>query len=135
MIIGKDILESGNRLIGKLLLKHMDEIDKAYLKSDDAFSVGMKLKFKPVGDSIEFTASIEFIAEKVKDDVKGQLREGQEDMFTHAEKQKKEHVKELLSNCNTTCIECVEECENFQCRRTGKDNVVYATFERAANDK
>jgi len=124
MMIGKDILEAGNRLLGSLLKKHMAEIDEAYLKSDDLFTVNLKLKFKPSGDGIEFQAAIDFIAEKVKDDVKGQMREGQEDLFSQA---KKEPAKELLSHCNTTCLDCTEECQNFLCRRKEKalaDNVV-----------
>lgn len=59
MVIGKNVIEAANGLIGNLLSKHMLDIDKAYLKADDSFAVGVKIKFKPAGDEISMEAGIE----------------------------------------------------------------------------
>ena len=94
MIIGKEILQAANGLIGNMLSKHMLEIDKAYLKADDSFSIGIKLKFKPAGEEISMEVGIEFITDKVKDSIKGQMKEGQMDMFKDAEEKKKTETQE-----------------------------------------
>ena len=123
--IGPDIIQYSTNLIGSLLKKHMQSIDKAYLKAPDSFAVSLKIKYKPLeSGEIDTKAYIEFITDKVKDDVSGQMREGQEDLFSQ---KKGEPEKERLSHCNTTCLDCKEECQNFLCRRKEKaqaDNVV-----------
>jgi len=93
MIIGRNMLEAANGLIGNLLAKHMEEIDKAYLKADDTFSVDIKLKFKPAGDEISMEAGIEFITDKVKDSIKGQMSENQMDLFAEKQAKQKAHAE------------------------------------------
>jgi len=45
--------------------------------------------FRPTGESIEFQAAMEFVTDKVKDSIKGSMREGQMDIFKDAEGKKK----------------------------------------------
>jgi len=80
------MMAAATQLIGSLLKKHMVEIDKAYLKAPDAFKVGIKLAFKPAGEEISMEASIEFTTDKIKDSIKGQMREGQEGLFKQSKK-------------------------------------------------
>lgn len=80
--IGPDMIEASGNLLRGLLKKHMHDIDKAYLKSPDTFSVGLKLKYKPVDNGeIKIGAYIEFITDKIKDDISGQMKEGQMNLF------------------------------------------------------
>lgn len=80
--IGPDMIEASGNLLRGLLKKHMPAIDKAYLKSPDTFSVGLKLKYKPVDNGeIKIGAYIEFVTDKIKDDVSGQMKEGQMTLF------------------------------------------------------
>jgi hypothetical protein len=90
MTIGKEILEAATRLAGSLLLKHKDEIDKAYLKAENALKIDLGVTFKPAENGeVKVAVGIGFVTDRVKDDISGQMKEGQMDMFEEAEQKKK----------------------------------------------
>lgn len=95
MTIGQEILEAATRLIGSLLLKHKDEIDKAYLKTENSLKVDVPITFKPAENGeIKVSVGIGFVTDRVKDEISGQMKEGQMDMFDEAAKNKKATAEE-----------------------------------------
>ena len=99
--IGEKTISSASRLLDALLKKHATEIDSAYLKTDDSFKVDLSVKFKPAeGGNIELEVGINFIKERCKDSVKGQINENIDDLFS----QKKES-KYTTQEVNKTVVE------------------------------
>lgn len=91
MTIGKEIIESTKEMIGRLLMQYVREIDKAYMKSETtALKVTIPVTFKPTENGeVGIKVGIRMIPERIKDDIQGQMAEGQGSLLDKKEDSEK----------------------------------------------
>jgi len=77
MKIGNKTIEKATELLGGLLNSYQNELDKAYLKSDDTLAVSLTLKISPDQHGNKLKADIKFVADQVKDSANGHADEDQ----------------------------------------------------------
>jgi len=70
MNINNKTIEKASELLDATLKMYRPDIDKAFLKADDALSVSLGLKFKPSNGKMEIEASIKFVTDQVSDKFK-----------------------------------------------------------------
>lgn len=81
MNITSKTINRASEQIGGILRMYRTEIDKAFLKADDALTVSLGLKFKPQNGKMEIETSIKFVTDQVKDSAKTLFDEAQEELF------------------------------------------------------
>lgn len=76
------VLEEAEDMLGKMLLKYHDGLDKAYMKADGPLTIDLKVKFS-VNDSgdMEVETAINFVTDRIKNSFKRTIRESQEGLF------------------------------------------------------
>lgn len=65
--ITEEMLDRATAMLRQMLREYEGDIDRAYCATDDALSISLSLKFKPVGDKIDIEAGFSFTAEKIAD--------------------------------------------------------------------
>lgn len=89
-ISGKTIDKASELLAGTLKTYQLD-LDKAFLKAEDALSVSLGLKFKPNNGRMEIETSIKFVTDQVSDKFKTLFDENQEELFPAKKEEKKKN--------------------------------------------
>lgn len=80
--IGKNTAIKMVDMLHALINEHLDELDEAYRKTEDALSVGVTIKIKPhpqTGNQID--VGINFVESRVKDAITDAVDENQIQMF------------------------------------------------------
>jgi hypothetical protein len=90
MNISNKTIEKASELLDATLKTYRLDIDKAFLKADDALSVSLGLKFKPSNGKMEIETSIKFVTDQVSDKFKTLFDENQEELFPRKEEKKEE---------------------------------------------
>lgn len=66
MNIGEKTFKKATNQIEGLFRDYEAEINRAFLKTEDALSVGLKVVFSPSGEGVQVESEMSFVMEKVK---------------------------------------------------------------------
>ena len=93
--IGKMVIDQTVMMIQDMMRDHMHEIDQAYIKTEDALTVSLSAKYAPPNaktGAIDIDVNLSFVSEKVKDNSKASVNEGQMRLYDLADKVKKGEI-------------------------------------------
>ena len=92
--IGKMVIDQTVMMIQDMMRDHMHEIDQAYIKTEDALTVSLSAKYAPNAKTgaIDIDVNLSFVSEKVKDNSKALVNEGQMRLYDLADKVKKGEI-------------------------------------------
>jgi len=91
MNIGPKTIEKATEMLGGMLRIYQEDIDKAFLRADNALTVALGLKFKS-GErrgEVEIETAIKFVTDQVKDSVAILFNENQGELFTEKDGKEK----------------------------------------------
>jgi hypothetical protein len=86
MSIGKKSYGEAVNLLDKLLDTHWVEIKQAYLKAEKGINISLSIGFEEIGGRVHVAAGINFVAERVKNQLDSFVDELQEPLFSPAMK-------------------------------------------------
>ncbi len=75
--IGSNVLADLNHKIGELLNTYKQEINAAYLHSENGLSIGISIKIDPSGELLSIQAGISFVESRVKNTIEWKISEDQ----------------------------------------------------------
>jgi hypothetical protein len=84
MGVGIQTIRKAVSLVENLVIDHMDDIQRAYLKSEDALTISINVKLSPDKESshrVKIDAGITFVTERVKDASTASVTEGMASLF------------------------------------------------------
>ncbi len=88
-MIGEKTKEEAKRLMIALIDTHWNEIRQAYQRAEKGLTVGLSIGLEDEHGRIHVMAGINFVAERVKNQVDSLVDEVQEPLFRGAEKGRK----------------------------------------------
>lgn len=102
MKIGEKVLGKAKEMIGKLIDQNRSEIDQAYMRAESTLSVSIGLKFMPSKkmDFVGIEASINFVADRIKDFLEAEISETQPNLFEIVEKLRPKEGSVTISSGN-----------------------------------
>lgn len=84
MAIGEITLIKAAKMVEDILLENIGAIDKAYLHSDEAFDIGLKVRLAESKAGVRIDTSISFVSERVRDKHTAYCDEAQGSLFSDA---------------------------------------------------
>ncbi len=75
--IGPKVLADLNHKIGELLNTYKQEIDAAFLHSENGLSIGISIKIDPCGELLSIQAGISFVESRIKNAIEWKISEDQ----------------------------------------------------------
>lgn len=88
MVIGPMTIAEIERTIEALFAEHAENINEAYLKSDDeepSLSISISVKLEPGKSGIDIDTTMSFVVEKIKTKVVSHADEKQQNLFDEDE--------------------------------------------------
>lgn len=82
MEIKEKTIEESLNLMKDLMISHLVELNKAYVKAEKTLAISMGMKFEPDSkDKTKIEASINFVTDRVKDSATAMIDENQMKLF------------------------------------------------------
>jgi hypothetical protein len=82
------------KMIQDMLNDHRHDIDQAYIRTEDALTVSLSVKYAPnvKTGAIDIDVNLSFVSEKIKDNSKASISEGQGSLYELQDKVRKGEV-------------------------------------------
>lgn len=78
-MIGPKVLDEAKEMIGQLLEENLDDIDKAFLKSEKGLRMNLVVKLSPDGPNVQLMeVKLSFVSSRIKAEACRHVSEGQE---------------------------------------------------------